>query len=289
MADKLEKPPSASAEGYAHTGGSLWKVTLPEGGWRDVLLSKDPSSKYKKLVVISNNDFVSPRLPPSKQVNIWTEIYAIFGQNKGFTMLEVKDQVPGVNDSNLWPVVTYVQVEVVAPSQSPTKGASVTLTHRTLSRVINFGDYDWQVELVLKGADANTNGFIVQKVTISFTGSDGSGPKSESDTYWEAWRVVHGRVFSGLSKTVLSLGDSLSSTNTRGFRGTQSHSAEAQFMPNYTVPEGWATIPERAGKLPATRIVPPGWTSAGAARRSISVDFDSTTITPTLGKVTVIE
>jgi hypothetical protein len=195
-------------------------------------------------------------------------------------MLEVKDQPPGNADSNTWPVITYIQVFVDDSNKgSSASSASVTLRYKSRKPVINGGDYDWLTEFVLQNVDWSTNGFIVQKVNTGFESADPS-VTSEHDFYWEAWRVMHGRVFSGLSKTELSLGDQLSFSNYLA-PGTRWHRAEAKFLPNYAEPEKWGTIRERAGRLPATRIQPPGWTSIGTTRRAISVKYDTTTSPPT--------
>jgi hypothetical protein len=92
---------------------------------------------------------------------------------------------------------------------------------------------------------------------------------------------MNGRVFSGLSKTQLSAGDTATSSNTGGLRGTQWHRFEAKFVPNYAEPEKWGKISNRAGPLPATRAQPPGWITLGTTRRSITVDFDGTKMPPT--------
>lgn len=42
----------------------------------------------------------------------------------------------------------------------------VELDFRTLSLARRFGDYNWQVQFILKNAIPSTNGFIVQKVTF---------------------------------------------------------------------------------------------------------------------------
>jgi len=200
-------------------------------------------------------------------------MYGIFGQNRGTTMLEVQDQTSGN-------VITFIQVFVDDSIKASASGGSITLRYKSQKATVNGGDYDWPTEFVLRNADGSTNGFIVQKVYIGFESADPT-VKSEHDHWWEAWRVMNGRVFSGLSKTQLSAGDTATSSNTGGLRGTQWHRFEAKFVPNYAEPEKWGKISNRAGPLPATRAQPPGWITLGTTRRSITVDFDGTKMPPT--------
>lgn len=286
MTARFEKPAGATGA-YEFTDlGRLWKVTIPKGEWRDVDLLTDPGDTSSNLVVLSNNPGVSPRIPAKRFGDTWRTTYGILGQNGGYTMLEVKDQPRGNEDSNTWPLITFIQVFVDDSNKASASGGSVTLRYRSQKPTINGGNYDWPTEFVLQNANVSTNGFIVQKVNIGFESADPS-LKSEHDFWWEAWRVMNGRVFSGLSKTQLSAGDAAKSSNTRGLRGKQWHRAEAKFLPNYAEPEKWSTIQNRAGSLPATRAQPPGWASIGTTRRAISVDFDGT-ITPPTSTVTFL-
>jgi len=277
---RFEKPPGATGA-YEFTAGRLWKVTIPKGEWRDVVLATDPGDATN-LAVVSNNPSVSPRFPPMKLGGTsWSTTYGIFGENGGYTNLDVKVKVPGNEDPNTWPFITAIQVFVDDSKAASTSGGSVTLRYRSRPPVVNGGDYNWPTEFVLQNADRSTNGFIVQKVMIGFESADSSVP-SEHVHYWEAWRVMYGRVFQGLSKTLLSAGDAAKSTGTRGSRGTEWHRFEAKFMPDYTEPEKWSTgVVKEAGPLPATSAQPPGWSSIGTARRAITVDFDNTTTPPT--------
>jgi hypothetical protein len=280
MTIRFERPAGAAGAYEFTAAGALWKISVPKGGWCDVDLVTESSDKTSGLTVLSNNSFVSPRNPSIKLGNIWRTTYSVFGQNVGVTMLEAKDQLAGSQDSNAWPIVANIQAQVVDSGSATAPQGSVELRFNSASPTVRGGDYSWPTQFVLKNADASTNGFILQKVMIGFESADPRG-KSEHDFWWEAWRVANGRVYSGLSKTMLSLGDTANSSNTGGFKGTQWHRCEAKFMPNYTEPEQWGLIRERAGSLPATRTLPPGWASIGATRRAISVDFDGTVSPPT--------
>jgi hypothetical protein len=270
---RFEKPAGATGAYEFTASAQLWKVTIPKGEWRDVVLSTDPGDASSNLVVLSNDPSVSPRSPARRTVDVWRTMYGIFGQNRGTTMLEVQDQTSGN-------VITFIQVFVDDSIKASASGGSITLRYKSQKPTVNGGDYDWPTEFVLRNADGSTNGFIVQKVYIGFESADPT-VKSEHDHWWEAWRVMNGRVFSGLSKTQLSAGDTANSANTGGLRGTQWHRFEAKFMPNYAEPEKWGKISNRAGPLPATRAQPPGWITLGTTRRSITVDFDGTKTPPT--------
>jgi len=255
--------------------GYFWKMVVPQGEWRDVILEKNPA---EDIVVLCNADTVSPRVPALRPGNIWTETYGIFGQSVGITMLEAKQK--GSNpDPNTWSVVTYIQVEVVAGPAKASAG-TVTASYQSQPPSINGGDYRWQTQFILKNATGDTNGFIVQKVTITF--DDATQGKTTRVTYWEAWRVMHGRVFSGNSKTRLSLGDEFTSSGKAGSKGVHMHQGELKFFADLTDPEQWSTgSVKEAGSLPAVTVEPGFWKNGPAKKRQIKVEFDGTVSPPT--------
>ncbi|MBR0798617.1 hypothetical protein JQ615_24835 [Bradyrhizobium jicamae] len=277
MTIRFEKPANATA-GYDFTSsGLLWKVTIPKGEWRDVVLTSDGEMIFD-LVVLSNTAFVSPPNPAQRPIDSFHVSYGIFGQNGGYTQLDAKRQPSGNYDSNTWPIVTSIQIFVDESGKASDSSGSVKLRYKSQKPTISGGDYDWPTVFELQGANASTNGFIVQKVVFGFTSTD-SGIPSENDFWWEGFRVMHGRVFLGASKTVLLEADNAHSRSLG--RGTRWHRFEAKFLPGYAEPENWFPIANRSGHLPATRVQPSGWTSIGTTRRAISVTFDSTTAPPT--------
>jgi hypothetical protein len=64
------------------------------------------------------------------------------------------------------------------------------------------GAYSWKVRFSVDNADETTNGYIVQKIDVTYTRKDCSGadkPVTGVGTfpYWEAWGVRGGKVFIG--------------------------------------------------------------------------------------------
>jgi len=266
--------------------GYFWKMVVPQGEWRDVVFEKTPSDP-SDIVILSNADFVSPNVPAFRaNGTVWSTTYGIFGQSVGVTMLEAKQK--GSNpDPNSWQVITYIQVEVVAAAKKPSGGA-VTVGYQSEPATANGGDYQWKTKFLLQNATGNTSGFVVQKVTITFTDTSGQG-KSTKVIYWEAWRVMHGRLFSGKSKTLLTAGDVFGSTGSRGSKGVQMHQGELKFFDGITDPEQWSTTTvKEAGSLPAVLAEPAFWKNGSAKQRYIRVEFDGT-VTPVTSTVSSMD
>lgn len=135
------------------------------------------------------------------------------------------------------------------------------------------GGYVWAVRWTLDGADATTNGFIVQRLTFRIRQRDCNGARQNWDKeYWEAWEVRGGQIFVGTSSSPHQA-DTFRYPSRPGRRGRNVEIGRAKFIPGYTAPHSWGNVPE-AGSLPATTSRPAGWSNSGALTRSIRSRFD---------------
>src|SRR5262249_57623048 len=104
MTIRFEKPAGTNAGGYGFTAsGNLWKITIPKGEWRDVVLAADwpDIESGNDLVAVSNNENTTPRLPPTKGSTVWQTTYGIFGKAIGFSNLDAKRKTSNP-DPNAW-------------------------------------------------------------------------------------------------------------------------------------------------------------------------------------------
>ena len=271
-------PPGATGDGYEvanSTGGpAVSRLTVPEGSWIEVGLRDDTNAV---AAVTSSDAAVSPATPARTPVSVWEDRYSIYGEKVGSCRLEARGKPTPGAPPNSGPVQASLAIQVIAAKPSAITDPSLAvLSYRTKSLTRSFGDFEWQIEWVFKDASPKTNGYIVKQVTfLSDTTTCDGKSTNDSDTWYEAWRVRHGRVFSGNSTTVLSLGDGFRSVNTTGSKGTITMSGVAKFIQDYKEAEGWGTISNRAGSLPATRIHPPKFSPFALVKRTIKVEYDS--------------
>jgi hypothetical protein len=162
-----------------------------------------------------------------------------------------------------------------APPAPAAPAAPATLTYSTVTprTAAGCGGYTYAVRWGLAGADATTNGFIVQQLTFDLRRqSCAGGDNNFSKKYWEAWQVRGGQIFVGTSTSPHSA-DTFRVPATPDHRGVNFEEGKAKFIPGYTAPLSWGTVPE-AGSLPATETEPAGWSNSGALVRSVRVSFD---------------
>ena len=78
-------------------------------------------------------------------------------------------------------------------------------------------------------------------------------PAIDSATWWEAWQVRNGKIFSGTSATRLSLGDQFTSSNTGGTKGNDRIS---KFSKDGKFIKSWGKHGSAPGEFDEPR---PGW------------------------------
>jgi len=67
--------------------------------------------------------------------------------------------------------------------------------------------------------------------------------------------------------------DTFQVPSTPNQRGINYEEGKAKFIPNYTEPSSWGTVPE-ARSLPATETRPAGWSNTGVIDRFIASAFN---------------
>lgn len=164
------------------------------------------------------------------------------------------------------------------PAPAASGGAAAASAALTYSQVTpptqsTYGGYNWKIAWGLSGAGANTEGFVVQKIhDYQSTGrcTGGAGTAESELTYWEAWQVQGGKVLNlyGLPGT-----DSFSVQPGNDRFGMVFQEGFAKFMPNYTAPLQWGSLPV-AGATWATLEQPAGWSDAGTLHRSARAEFN---------------
>ena len=88
--------------------------------------------------------------------------------------------------------------------QRQDEGGSATLNFSTVTAPTNqgCGGFRSQVRWGLDGANENTDGFVVQKVTFDLARERcGGGDSNFQTTYWEAWEVRKGNIYVGTSES----------------------------------------------------------------------------------------
>ena len=158
---------------------------------------------------------------------------------------------------------------IVGAAMGPTLNATTT-TPKTDN---GCGGYVWAQRWGLSGANSSTNGFVVQQLTFDLrrTGCGGTA-NNFYKRYWEAWEVRGGKIFVGTTTTPHSA-DTFRVSSTPNHHGINHEEGKAKFIPGYTAPSGWGSVPE-AGSLPATETQPAGWSTAGTLNRSIRSTFN---------------
>lgn len=166
------------------------------------------------------------------------------------------------------------------PAQAPAvPAATPTLAKRTTLGPTNdgCGGFDWGTIFSIDNATGSTKGFVVQKIVFNLQRDVcAGGTNNFSTTYWEAWEVRGGVVYIGTSAARHDsdgVGDRFRVPATIDHKGSNSLVGVAKFMPNYTAPTTWGSVPA-AGSLPATTTAPAGWSDSGGIRRTVSNTFD---------------
>ena len=129
----------------------------------------------------------------------------------------------------------------------------------------------------LEGAGKLNNGHIVQKVQNIFRVNrcDGSALNISTQTYWEAWQVIEGKI-TGSSFTV-SGGDLWTMNSSPGARGSWEKKGWAKYLEGYQQPKQWGTQAfAQAGTAIASTLTEPAapWSEAGAIHRWYRMNFD---------------
>jgi hypothetical protein len=151
----------------------------------------------------------------------------------------------------------------------------------------NNGGFSWGARWAISGADASTNGWIVQHVVVQHNVTDASGNPivPGTGTYgglrtawyplWEAWQVRGGNVFVGGSASphnADTYGQNPVGPNTKG---TTKVIGRADFYPNLTLP-GSFTVRNAAPAwaLPATNSDPGLTGGTGALDHNLTATWD---------------
>ena len=144
--------------------------------------------------------------------------------------------------------------------------------------------------------DRRANGYVIQHVRFMgnvtncagnpVTSNNGSPPND----YYEAWRVVNGRVRCGnLTVACASSDDTFTTINEpSGTRGTVTVRGRASFFPDYRLSSTWVTTTGHpAGALPHRNTRPPEWSESEAKTHQMRIQYDSCA-TPNTSSVTSI-
>jgi hypothetical protein len=149
------------------------------------------------------------------------------------------------------------------------------LTYSTVfpKKNLGCGGFKWAVKWGLTGADASTNGFIVQKLTFDLKREKCAGGRNDfAKTYWEGWQVRKGKIYIGMSKS-LHRSDTFQVPPTPDQKGVNLEEGHAKYMDGYTAPLSWGHVPE-ALSLPATTTKPAEWSDSGTIHRWLRNEFD---------------
>ena len=168
-----------------------------------------------------------------------------------------------------------------APAPKPAAPAAPSLTKSEVTPRTDdgCGGYHWAIKWDLANATAETNGFVVQQVTVNHKHTHCQmGRVDTFRRYWEGWQVRGGKIYAGLSKQPHEQDEFVNGPDT-DFKGMSSQEGKAKFIPGYDEPLKWGHVHEARG-LPATESEPAGWSSEGTIERDIKSWFDCCGKTP---------
>jgi RHS repeat-associated protein len=182
-------------------------------------------------------------------------------------------------DVNLYRYVGNRPVERIDPS------GMVSLAYQSAIPLTPLlcGGFTWKVRWQLNGNDASSaNGYVVQKIKLDANiqpcpPSDNCPdialpPLVEKVTYWEAWSVKNGKVYSANGKSAGTDTFGVDPRSELGRRGKLQVEGWAKFIPNYEQPDNWGKT-QYAHDLLSTTSKPEGWSDSNSLYRKLTAQF----------------